>query len=235
MMTTPITETPVRRYAQIAGVLYLIIFICAGFAEGYVRATLIVPGDAAATVGNIQASEGLFRLGFVADLVAFLSDAAVSILLYVLLRPVSKTLALVAASFRLLAHPALASLNLLHYFAVIPLLSGAEYLTAFEGDQLQALVLFFLDLHHYGYLLAGAFFGVHCLLLSVLLYRSELFPRLLGVLMAVAAVGYLAESFGNFLAPQYEPVLAWIVAVPAIVAELGLCVWLLVQGFRAQA
>jgi uncharacterized protein DUF4386 len=164
------------------------------------------------------------------DLIAFLSDLVVSVLLYILLKPVSKTLSLVAASLRLLAHPAIASINLLNHFIALLLLSGADYLTVFETDQLYALMLLFLDAHRYGYLISGAFFGLHCFILGYLLFRSEYFPRILGVLLVFAASGYLTESFGNFLFPEYKEILTWVVAPPAVIAELSLCLWLLIKG-----
>lgn len=233
MMTTE-NMNSLKKIARVTGVLYLIIIVCAGFSEGYVRSTLIVPGDATATANNIVASEWLFRVGFVSDLIAFLSDLVVSVLLYVLLKPVSKTLSLVAAFLRLLAHPAIASINLLNHFAALLLLSGADYLTAFEPEQLHALVLLFLNAHHYGYLIGGAFFGLHCLILGYLLFKSDFFPRMLGVLLIVASFGYLIESFGNFLFPNYEALLVWVVAVPAVIAELSLCLWLLIKGVSVQ-
>ena len=223
------------KLARVAGVLYLTIVVCAGFSEGYVRSTLIAPGDAAATAKNIMTSEWLFRLGFVSDLLAFLSDLVVAILFYVLLKPVSNTLSLIAASFRLLAHPAIASVNLLNHFAAVLLLSGADYLNAFETDQLHALVLFFLNAHRYGYLIGGAFFGLHCAILGYLLFKSELFPSVLGGLLLVASAGYLSESFGNFLFPDYAEILIWVVALPAVIAEVSLCLWLLIKGVKTQA
>jgi len=228
------TDISLRKIAKVAGFLYLIIIICAGFSEGYVRSTLIVPEDATATAKNIMASEWLFRIGFVSDLIAFLSDLVVSVLFYILLKPVSKTLSLIAASLRLIAHPAIASINLLNQFAALLLLSGAGYLTVFETDQLHALMLLFLNMHKYGYLIAGAFFGVHCLVLGYLLFQSDLFPGILGVLLVFAAFGYLIESFGNFLLPGYEALFAWIVAFPAAIGELSLCVWLMVKGIKSQ-
>jgi hypothetical protein len=223
-----------KKIARVAGFLYLIIIVCAGFSEGYVRSNLIVPGDATATANNIVASEWLFRVGFVSDLIAFLSDLVVSVLFYVLLKPVSKTLSLIAASLRLLAHPAIASINLLNHFIALLLVSGAEYLTVFETDQLHALVLLFLNAHTYGYLIGGAFFGLHCFVLGYLLFKSDLFPGILGILLVLASLGYLIESFGNFLFPNYEEVFVWIVAVPAVIAELSLCLWLLLKGVKAQ-
>jgi hypothetical protein len=222
-----------KKSARTAGILYLLIILTAGFAEGAVRGAMVVPGDATATASNIIGGESLFRLGFAADLVAFLADTAVSILLYLLLKPVSRSVALIAASFRLLAHPAIGAVNLLNHFAPIMLLNGA-YGETLGAGQVEALSLFFLEAHGIGYLIAGAFFGVHCLLLGWLLYRSPLFPTLLGIFLAVAALGYLIESFGTFLAPQHQQIYAWIVLLPAVVAELSLCLWLLIKGVRRE-
>lgn len=226
------TALRVRTYARIAGVLYLVVIVCAGFSEGYVRSSLIVAGDASATAHNIMASEWLFRLGFVSDLVAFLADAGVAILLYVLLRPVNRILSVAAAVFRLLAHPGIAGLNLLNHYTALLLLGGAEYLNAFDPQQLEAMALVSLESHTYGYLIAGAFFGIHCLVLGYLLYRSTLFPKILGVLLVLAAAGYLTESFGNFMLPQYETFFAWVVAIPAVIGEVSLCLYLMIKGVR---
>ena len=218
--------------ARVAGLLYLIIIVCAGFSQGYVRSTLIVPADPAATATAILGAEGLFRLGFVADLVAFLADAAVAVLLYLLLKPVSHTVSLLAAAFRLIAHPAIGSLNLLNHWAALLLLDAGGPLASFEPAQLQALSLVAVDLHASGYLIAGAFFGVHCALLGYLLYRSVLFPRFLGVLLVAAALGYLTETFTHFIAPTYADLGSAMVVVTASVAEVTLCLYLIIKGVR---
>lgn len=221
-----------KRIARITGLLYLVIIVCAGFAEGAVRSSLVVPGDAAATAANIRGSEMLFRAGFVADLVAFLSDLAVSVLLYVLLRPAGRVVAMLAAGFRLLAHPAIAAVNLLNHFGALVVLRGAGSPSAFEAGQLEALALLLMEMHGYGYLIGGAFFGVHLVLLGWLLVRSELFPSILGVLVAAAAVGYLVESFGMFLFPAHEALYTGLVTVTAVIGEVTLALYLLVRGVR---
>lgn len=107
--TPLIPSLSIKSIARLTGLLYLLIFVMAGFSEGFVRSSLIVPGDATTTAANIAAAEGLFRLGIATDLIAFSADAVVAILLYVLLRPVSRSVALLAVSLRLIAHPAIAS------------------------------------------------------------------------------------------------------------------------------
>lgn len=223
-----------RTIARITGLLYVLIFVTAGFSEGFVRATLIVPGDATATAANIVASEGLFRLGVVSDLIAFSADAVVAVLLYVLLRPVSRTLALVAAALRLVAHPAIASINMLTQFMALQLLTGPEYQNVFSPEQLHALALLLLTAHGYGYLIGGIFFGFHLLVLGYLLYQSELFPAILGGLIVLAAVGYLTESFVFFLVPAFEPIASTVVLVTAVIGEMVLALYLVVRGVRTQ-
>lgn len=161
-------------------------------------------------------------------------DAIVAVLLYVLLRPVSKSLALVAASLRLIAHPAIASINTLNQYMALQLLNGAEYLTVFSPEQLHALALLFLTAHSYGYLIGGIFFGLHLLVLGYLLYRSDLFPAILGGLVVLAAVGYLTESFAFFLVPAYEPIASTIVLVTAVIGEMVLALYLVVKGTKSQ-
>lgn len=221
---------PDQQLARLTGLLYLLIILCAGFAQGYVRGTLWIPGDAGATIQNIAAAEGLFRLGLVADLLAFLADLAVAVLLFQLLRHVDFTLSLMAAAFRLVAHPAIGSLNLLNHYLVLEVLQGAGqdvFADAAQG------VHFLFTAHQYGYLLAGAFFGIHCLLLGILLYRSERFPRLLGILLGLSALGYLLESFGDLLVPGYEATLAMIVGLTAAIGEVSLALYLVVKGLRS--
>jgi len=219
-----------KQVARITGVLYLLVIICAGFSQGYVRGTLLVPGDAETTAFNILSNEGLFRLGFVTDLIAFLLDAVISVLFYQLFKTVHKTLALLSSTFRLLAHPAIASLNLLNHFMALEVLDGADFLTEFSPEQLQSTSMLFMNAHKIGYLIAGAFFGIHCLLLGVLIYQSKMIPKVFGILMAVAAIGYLMESFGVFLFPGNEDWLALIVGFSAAIGEVGLTLYLLIKG-----
>lgn len=226
----PERETSPLLLARTAGVLYLVIIVAAGFGE-VVRSGIIVPGDPATTAGNVADSEGLFRLGLAADLVAFLCDAVVAVLFYVLLRPVSRVLSLVAASLRL-AHAVISGTNLLNQFVPLLLLGGAGYGAAFGAEGTDALVLLFLEAHGYGYLIGLTFFGLHLCVLGYLFVRSDLFPSVLGVLLVVGAAGYLGEGFTYLLLPAYGTIASAFVVVSAVLAELSLCLWLLVRGVR---
>lgn len=226
-------ETNPIKTARLTGILYLLVIICAGFSQGYVRGTLFVPDDPETTLANIVASEGLFRLGLATDLIAFLLDAVISILLYQLLKEANKTLAIVAATFRLLAHPAIASLNLLNHYMAIETATSGGYLSTLGMEQQETWTMLFLQAHNYGYLLAGAFFGIHCLLLGVLLYRSTLIPNIFGILMVLASFGYLIETFGNIMIPGNEGLLANIVGFSAAIGEVSLTFYLIIKGVRS--
>jgi hypothetical protein len=219
--------------ARAAGLVYLIIFVLAPFAEFVVREGLTAPGDPAATADRIVAAEGLFRAGFATDLVVFVIEVAQAAVLYVLLRPVSRTLALVM-SYARLAQATILGLNLLNMFMGLQLLTGAAYAAAFEAGQRQALAFVFFSAQRVGYELGLAFFALHLGVLGYLVARSGFLPRVLGILLVVSALGYAANSFVVFLAPALADILAVIVVVTALAGELPLALWLLIKGVNAE-
>jgi Domain of unknown function (DUF4386) len=221
----------INKTARIAGGLILIIAIFAPFSMVYVPSTLVVPGDAATTAKHILMSEGLFRLGIASDAVVFLIEIAVTVLLYVLLKPVSKTLSLVAA-FSRLAMTIIQGINLLNHFLVLLVLGSAGYLTAFPPDQRQALVLLFLNAHQSVVLIWGLFFGLHLLVLGYLVYRSSYIPRILGVSLILAALCYLTQSFGTILLPTYQEIFAAVGFLSII--EVAFPLWLVIKGVNAE-
>ncbi|MCA9948733.1 MAG: DUF4386 domain-containing protein [Anaerolineales bacterium] len=220
-----------KKTARITGILYLIIFFANMFAYFYVSESLIVAGDATATANNIMASESLYRGGLVSYLIVFLSDIGVAVLLYGLLKPVNKPLAQIFLVTRLM-QTAVHAVNLLNFFFPLLLLNGETYLTAFAPAQLQSATLLFLNAHYYGVLISEAFFTVSTLILGYLVYKSTLFPSILGILLSIAGLGYLLDSFGIFLMPQYETFFAEIMMLPVIIGELTFTFYLLIKGVR---
>jgi len=228
-MTDRITQVSPQLKARIAGGLYLIIIVAAGFAEIFVREALTVPGDAGATARNILASEALYRLGFVADLVNLVCDIGLALIFYELFKPVNRSLVLLAV-FSVLVSIAISAVNLLNHFAPLVFLGNAHYLTAFEPNQLQALSLMALKFHETGFDISLVFFGLHCLLIGYVIFRSTFLPRILGALYAIAGLSYVINSFNNFLPRGYAAHLFPYIMVPAFVGEAALCLWLLVFG-----
>lgn len=223
--------TSLKRMARIAGILYLLLAVIGPVGLVVVLNAVTVPGDPAATAANIAASQGLFRLGMAAETLVFLIEIVLPIMLYMLLKPVSKPLALMMASARL-AMAAVQGVNLFNQFAVLALVGGADTLAAFDPGQINALVAFFLGLHSAGALIWGAFFGLHLALLGYLIFRSDLFPGVFGILLAFGALGYLAQSLGTMLFPGAAGALDTAVIVLSLPGELGLMFWLLIKGVR---
>lgn len=219
--------------ARTAGVLYVIIIACGLFAEIGVRSQLIEPGDPSATAQNIIDSPMLFRAGLAADIVMFIADVAIAVILYQLLKPLGKTMALLAAAFRM-TQTAVIGLNLLNMFQAVRILDDADYLGALSADQVDTLALLYLDAHKYGYILGLAFFGVSTLIVGYLALSSRQMPRPLGVLLVLAGAGYLIDTFSFFLIPGYDGSASAIVLAPALVAEIWFALWLLTKGRRLE-
>ena len=220
-------------YARIGGVLYLFIILAGIFGELIVRGKLIVEGNATATAQNISAANLLFRAGLVGDLLMHVCDVPLIVIFYVLLRPVSKVLALLATFFNLVQTSVLAA-NKLTLLAVLVFLGDSGYLKAFEERQLHALAFASLSLHEYGFGVGLVFFGFRCLVVGYLIYRSEYFPKTLGVLQVIVGLSYLTNSFALFLAPALADKLFPGVLLPAFIGEVAMCLWLIIKGVNLQ-
>lgn len=221
-----------KRAARIAGIAYVLIFIGGIFAEVFVRDRLVVADDAATTAANILANEGLFRIGLAVDMTVFALDVLVAWAFYVLLRPVQEGLALLSTFFRLVM-AAMLGLNLLHQYAALYALSGADHLNAFEPDQLESLALFAMRVHGMGYNAGLVFFGFAIIALGAALYRSRYVPRVLSIGLALSGLVYLLTSFSSILTPSLTGSLFVLFLLP-VVAELGLALWLTFMGARIE-
>lgn len=230
IMTNRTDDFDPRSLARVAGILYLTIILCGLFSEAVVRSSLIVPGDPAATAAGILGAEWLFRLGFAGDAIMILADVGLAVLLYVLLRPVSRTLALLAAATRL-AQAAVLGMNLLNYYLAVLILDGGGVTGVFAVEQREALASLFLDAHAHGYDLGLLFFGLHCLVLGSLLVRSTFAPAILGRLIQVTGAVYLAGTLTRFLEPDHLAYVAPLYLI-AVISELSLCIWLLTRAGR---
>jgi hypothetical protein len=222
-------DSPPKLEARIGGVLYVIIIAAGFFSEAYVRGNLVVSGNAAATAQNILHQELLYRLGGAVEFVTLSCDVALALILYDLLRPANRSLALLAAFFRLVFVAVYATLSLAH-FAPLFLLKG---LSGFTTEQLQALTMLSFRLHGLGYNFSLVFFGIHCALVGALIVYSGIISRLIGGLLMIAGACYLTNSFANFIAPAFADTLFPYILLPGFAAELSLALFLLVMGVNA--
>ena len=218
-----------QKISRVAAFVFLIIFFLGMSAEFFIRPGMIVPGDAAATIKNIAASESLFRLSLVSDLIRLMFLMLLPLVLYKLLKPVNKNIASLMVIFALVTVP-ISMLNELNHFAVLLLSSGAGYLTAFKADQLNALVMFFLELRKYGTFITQ-FFSFWVLLLGYLVFKSGFLPRILGILLMLGGLCYTVLAVLFFLFPNFD---ATIFGLFAFIGESLFYLWLLIMGVKAQ-
>jgi hypothetical protein len=228
MANVPGNQSP-QLYARIAGALYLVLIVAGGWSEVFVRGTIIVAGDAAATAHNIAASPSLWRASIAADLVMHLCDVVVMTALYLLFKAVNRNLALSALLFNVVQTAVLVANKIMLVLPLL-LLSDAAYLKAWTPQQLNALSYLCLRAHDHGFAIGLIFFGAVCLLEGHLIRRSGFLPRTLGFLMQAAGVCYLLNSFALLLAPWLASVLFPAVMLPPLIAESSLALWLLVKG-----
>ena len=226
---TDIADLSLREAALVAGVGYVVIFL---FGFGNVRhEKLVVRGDAAATASNIVASESRFRVGVATWMVVLVADVVVAWALYIFLRPVSDSLSLLTAWIRLV-YVAVAATAVVYLLSVMDILSGVDDSETSQPDSLNAQAMRLLKSHDYGFNVGFVFFGLHILGLGYLIVRSDYIPTVLGVLLIIASVAYLIDSFACFLSSSYgnNKAHSLVFAVPAIISELSLTVWLLIWG-----
>lgn len=221
------SETSPLFYARLAGFLYLLVIPLGIFGGLYVSSRLIVSGDAAQTAKNLMASETLFRLGIVSDLLAPIVMTLVAVVLYRLLHPVNKTVAMLMVALVLIG-TSIAMLNKLNQFATLQLLSDADYLAVFPAEQLQAMAFLFLRLHSLGGTIAFIFWGLWLFPLGVLVFKSGFLPKILGVLLMIACCGYLIDSFATFLGYSLN------IGLYAAWGEILFILWLLIKGVNTE-
>jgi len=196
----------------------------------YVPSTLIVPGDASTTASNILGNELLFRTGIVTSLVTQLIHILVVLVLYQLFKSVNKDHSWLLVVFGLVGVP-ISMLNDLNRVAALLLARGADYLTVFEPSQLNALMMFFLNLNEQGMYIATIFWGLWLFPLGYLVYKSGYFPKIVGIVVMLAGLGYTLDPFTRLLLPAYETIILPILMILTM-GELIFTVWLVVKGAK---
>jgi hypothetical protein len=225
-MTSP------KRLARIAGILYLLVGIFGGFAEGYVEPKVYVAGNAAATAGNVVANAGLVRMGVVADLLDGTFFVFLALTLYILLKHVHKSVARAMLVLVALA-TGITCLVAVFEFEGLRIAADASYAAALGTAGSNALVMLLLDMQHYGLLIAQIFFGLWLAPLGYLAYKSAgLIPKWLGVVLIVGAACYIVDLLAAFLVPDVGQVIHAYIVIPSAIAEISMVVYLLVIGVK---
>jgi Domain of unknown function (DUF4386) len=206
---------------------------CGFFAEMFVRSKLIVYSDAGVTASNILASPSLYRMGFFADVGAMMLGVLSAVLLYTLLRVVSPGVALVVLVLDIVSNSVSLCGGVL-LFAPMIILAGDGCLSAFSPVQLHSLSLLSLKLYESSYALNLGIFAGSCILTGYLIFRSTFLPRTLGVLMVIAGICYLTNSFVELMPAGFgDYIFPWIL-LPVIIGEGALTLWLLIVGLNPE-
>lgn len=226
MQPNPTVARP-RLEARIAGLMYVLVILLGGFAEVGVRQGLVIDGDPAATARAIMAHQGLFRLGFAAEMMTNVIAIPLTLIIYRLLAPSGRFLTLLAVALDLTQNT-INAVNAWTQFAPLTLLGGSPDLAAVPHGELVALARLTLKWHDVGFAIGLTFFGFALLIYGYLIIRSGYFPRWLGALYALAGGCYLANSYAYFLAPglPFAPYLLY----PCLLGEGALALWLLIVG-----
>ena len=217
-----------RNPGRVAGFLYLLL-LAAPFRLIYIPDKLIVPGNATATANNIAAHETLFRLGLVTDLFCGVVLIFLTLALYRLFKGVDQSHAVLMVILGGVLPAAIDFFNVVNDAAVLMLVRGADFLSAFEKPQRDAMAMLFLRLHGQEIVAAEILWGLWLFPLAILTYKSRFLPRFLGVWLIINGFAYLVQSFTGLLLPQYENAVSNI-TFPALFGELAFMLWLVIKG-----
>jgi len=225
-------DTPVKRTARTAGLLYLIVVVTGIFSLAYIPARITLTGSAVQVISSLKELELLYRMGIMAGVLCYTAFLVLPLALHKLLSPYGKHAAILMVAFAVVSVP-ISFVNILHQFEVLSLLSGVDYLNAFSTEQLHAQVLLALDEYRKGLLVNKIFWGLWLLPFGYLVCKSGILPKVLGILLMMGCVGYLIDFVGTLMFPEYkQSLLASYVTLPAALGEIGTCLWLMLMGAR---
>lgn len=231
-MKNQMTDISLNRIALLTGVGYLIIFVTGFFSNFFVVESLVVPGDPSTTMENLASNKLLFRAGIYSFIIMVVLDVILAWTLYILLEPVNKRLSLLSGWLRLV-NSTIFGIALYNLLSVQHILHDTEYLAILCDGQIQAQVMVLFRTFNDTWLIGLVFFSIHLFVLGFLIFKSGYIPRIIGILLIIAAAGYLIDSSANFLLADYsdyENIFLLIVAVPGIIGELSFTLWLLIKG-----
>ncbi len=225
------THNSIIKLARTAGLLYLLVVAFGLIAQIFVRDSLVDYGNATVTANNILSVESWYRFGFVSELLMLICDVGVAVILYIILKDTNKNLAILTTAFRFSSIIILAVTALSHY-AALSFLGGSEYLNVFNKNQLDAFALFSVKLHGVGYNICLLFFGIHLILLGILIKKSIIFPKVLGILLFIGGFCYIGNSIIWFQFPGLVKYIYPFIIIPSAIGEWIFCAYLIVKGMK---
>lgn len=221
-----------KKTSRVAGAFYLVLVLTGIFSLLYVPSKLIVWSDSTATFNNIVAHETLFRFGIVAGVVAYISFLFLPLVLYKLLSPVNKEVAISMVALAVVSVP-ISLININHKIEVLTFIGKANYLNVFQENQLRTQVMLSLEHYNNGIESVSIFWGLWLLPFGYLVFKSGFLPKILGIFLMIGCFGYLINFLGGFLFPDYADLgIASFISIPGSIGEIGTCLWLLIMGAK---
>lgn len=218
-------------YSQLAGLSYLIIAVVGGFSIGYMPSVIVVEGDATLSFQHLMEHQELFRWGIAGDIAVLVLEVLLTVMLYQLFKPFSRT-GMTIATYSRFAMAIIMGINLINYMVPAIIMAQPEYLNVFSPEKLKALTLLFLKTHKYGELTWQVFFAIHLSTLGYVIQKSGKTPKWLGILMQIGGLGYGGDCFiqltlmnSAILSTFFSSLL-----VLAVIAEFWFAFWLLIRG-----
>lgn len=219
----------IKKTARIAGFLYFLQIPLGVFGIIYVPQVLVIPNDFKTTVSNILSHEFLFRLSIVSAILCSLATVATAYFIHKVLEAVNPKFSKMIVIFALIVTP-ISMLNELNNVAILLILKNPDAIAQFSENQIQTMITFFLDLHHYGMQLIGIFFGLWLLPMGYLVIKSGYIPKVIGVFLLITCIGYLLDFINFFLFLEIKIVFSeytWL-------GEVMMVSWLLIKGVRLE-
>ena len=225
-----------RKSALTAGTSLIIMALAAFFSYGFVHGSLVVQGDASTTFNNIMSSNMLFKAEILGWLIILITDIVVAWAFYIFLEPINRSLSLLGAWLRL-TYAAILGMAILNLIFVLLLSKGTDYLSLFKIDQLQALTMLFFEAFELIWSIGLIIFGGHLMIVGYLAFKSDSIPKVIGILLLLASIGYIVIHLFKAFLPQYDGVISIlniVFTMPMIAGELGFGIWLLLRGGKVR-
>ncbi len=232
-MTDQVFDFTLRKAAFVTGIAILVMAIAAVFATDITIGNLVDPDDAATTFNNIKSNELIFRAGIFSWLIILICDVLAAWGLYIFLLPVNKSVSLITAWFRLI-YTAILGTAILEYIYILSLVSNDHYISGFSMEQLQLLVMQSVNGFQDMWSLGLVVFGIHIYFLGYLIIKSNYIPKLLGIILVIAFVGYALTNVMDLFLLGYEQlktIIEWVFIIPML-SEVYLGIWLLIKGIK---
>lgn len=215
-----------KRYARVAGVLLVVSIFAGGFGESFVPGKLIAANDMVETAHRMAASVGLFRASFACYILEAACDVSLTAIFYLLLRPVSRPLSLIALCFGMVGTAVFAAGEILYFAAGLPAIDPGVA-KVFGPDGGASFTYLCLTLYGYVFNIFAALYGIPVMLRGYLISRSGYLPRVLGWIVMFGGAGFIVKNFVVVLAPQYDS-MAFV--LPMFLAMISMAFWFLAKG-----